>query len=237
MSDAAGILANLSAVARERELRAGDPALDAGVRAIKSYQHRRFEKTYADLLADTRYVSAARFFLDELYGPQDFVGRDQQFARVVPALVRLFSSEIVETVADLATLHALSEQLDTCMGYALGMRDVDARRYVDAWQTTGRRSERGKQIDLILRVGHALDRHTRKPGLRRALHLMRAPAALARLSDLQRFLERGFDTFGAMSRPDEFLQTVASRERQLLERLFAASLNGDLRAAGLGELP
>ena len=46
--------------------------------------------------------------LDELYGPQDFSDRDAQFARVVPALVRLFPQELVETVAVLARLHALS---------------------------------------------------------------------------------------------------------------------------------
>jgi len=49
-----------------------------------------------------RYGPAAHFFLEELYGPRDFADRDTQFARVVPALVRLFPREIVATVAILA---------------------------------------------------------------------------------------------------------------------------------------
>src|SRR5882762_8934506 len=94
---AEAILANLKVVAEERALRAVTPELAAKVAALKEYQQRRFSHTYADLLATERYGAAARFFLVELYGPNDFSRRDTQFARVVPALVRLFPSEVVQT--------------------------------------------------------------------------------------------------------------------------------------------
>ena len=42
-------------------------------------------RTLPVLQGDARYAGAARFFLDELYGPGDFSQRDAQFARVVPA--------------------------------------------------------------------------------------------------------------------------------------------------------
>ena len=71
---------------------AADPALAGRVQALKAYQARRFEATYGDLLAHPRYQGAARFFLEELYGPQEFAARDAQFSRIVPALVRLFST-------------------------------------------------------------------------------------------------------------------------------------------------
>ena len=60
------ILEHLAAVQRERERRAASPDLMAGVQAVKAYQHKRFEETYADLLRSGRYGPAARFFLDEL---------------------------------------------------------------------------------------------------------------------------------------------------------------------------
>ena len=82
---------------------------------VKRYQHRRFQHTYADLLASPRYARSARFFLDDLYGPEDFTRRDEQFARVVPGLMRLFPRELVGTVMSLGELHALSEQFDTAM--------------------------------------------------------------------------------------------------------------------------
>jgi hypothetical protein len=217
------ILLHLQTVEAERAARAEDPALAGRVQAVKAYQQARFRHAYADLLQDARYRDAARFFLEELYGPGDFSDRDAQFVRIVPALVRLFPHEIVETVARLAELHALSETLDTHMGrHIADGSGIDAVAYVRAWQATGRPEARAEQIRLTMDVGRALDRYTRNPVLRHSLRLMRSPARAAGLSTLQSFLERGFDTFRSMRGAEGFLATVATREEALRQRLFAA---------------
>lgn len=235
--DAHRILAELEVVSRERAVRAADPALAAGVVALKAYQQQRFARTYADLLASPRYAAAARFFLEELYGPKDFSQRDQQFARVVPGLVRLFPKEIVETVEVLARLHALSETLDTQMARHLLGTPLDRQAYVRAWQATGQRQAREQQIDFTLAVGRDLDRLTRKPFLRASLHLMRGPARAAGLPALQQFLETGFDTFKAMGGAVEFLGTVGARERELARELFDAVTGSEDAGGALGQLP
>jgi hypothetical protein len=220
---AEAILANLNVVAEERAVRAADPALDAKVSALKEFQQRRFSHTYADLLSTDRYGAAARFFLEELYGPDDFSRRDSQFARVVPALVRLFPREVVQTVATLAELHALSERLDTAMAAHLEDTQVDSCNYIRAWQTTARADERDSQIVLTLEVASRLDQFTRKPLLRNSLRLMRGPARAAGLAELQSFLESGFDTFRAMRGAQEFIHIVETRERALASSLFQAN--------------
>jgi hypothetical protein len=220
------ILERLNVVAHERRRRAADAGLAGSVRGVKQFQHARFERTYADLLAQPRYAAAARFFLEDLYGPSDFTQRDDQFARVVPALVRLFPRDIVLTVKALAELHALSEVLDTAMGAVLEGRPLDASAYQQAWCQVGRPADRERQISLMLQVGHALDRYTRNPLLRHSLRLMRGPAQAAGLQALQTFLESGFDTFKAMRGADTFLRTIAERERALAAELFAADVGG-----------
>jgi hypothetical protein len=50
---------------------------------------------------------------------------------------------------------------------------------------------------------------------------MRTPAKLARLSELQLFLERGFKAFKEMRRPDVFVDIVVQRESEILSRLYA----------------
>lgn len=222
MSDAATILRDLQVVADERRRRAADPALAARVDAIKRYQHRRFARSYADLLADPRYADAARFFLDDLYGPQDYSERDAQFARIVPALARLFPPALLATVADLTALHALSERLDSAMARALPGNEPDPGAYLRAWQASGGREERERQIQLMLAVGRALDGYTRNPLLRRSLKLMRGPARAAGLGALQQLLERGFDTFAALRGAEPFLGVITQRERALAARLFDA---------------
>lgn len=233
------ILDHLREVAHERRRRALEPELEARTRAIKDYQHRRFARTYADLLSTPRYARAARFFLDDLYGPTDFTRRDDQFARVVPALVRLFPHEIVTTVLALAELHALSERMDTQMAERLDGAVVDGARYLSIWQATDHAAARGRQIDLMLAVGSALDRYTRNPLLRHSLKLMRGPARAAGLDALQTFLERGFDTFREMRGAVEFLRTIAERERALAAALFAADAAAPVTgsAGPLGQLP
>jgi len=225
----AEILHQLQAVEAQRQLRVDEAGLEARVQALKLYQQRRFSLTYADLLLSPRYEAATTFFLQELYGPGDFSRRDAQFARVVPALVRIFPSEVVATVAQLAALHAISEDLDTRMAQALGQASVQAKSYQAAWCACGEPGLRQQQIDLTLAVGVSLDKLTRKPLLRQALRMMRGPATAASLSELQSFLERGFDTFKAMRGADEFLETVRSREEFLASALFAGK--------GLAELP
>ena len=236
-AEARSILLQLDVVDRERCARNADPALAESVVGLKSYQQRRFAGTYADLLSNLRYAPAARFFLDELYGPRDFSSRDAQFARVVPAMVRLFPAEIVRTVQTLADLHALSETLDTLMARRLQGRDIDRLAYVDAWQHVGDPAQRERQIALTLTVGSDLDRLTRKPLLRGALHMMRGPAKAAGLPALQAFLEVGFDTFKAMGGAAEFLSTVGLRERALAQALFSTSVDSDSVEAALGQLP
>lgn len=228
---AESLLRELRAVDAERAHRAADPALEARVQALKAWQQRRFAHTYADLLANPRYEAATRFFLQELYGPGDYRQRDAQFARVIPTLTRLFPAEVVDTVAKLARLHALSERLDTRMAEHLLSPDVTAREYAIAWRACGEPDARQQQIALTMAVGEALDRLTRKPLLRQSLKLMRGPAQMAGLGALQNFLETGFDTFRAMRGAADFLSTVRQREDALARALFRAD------ADVLGQLP
>ncbi len=216
------ILDDLEAVERERQLRLHDAALAARVNAVKRFQASRFAATYADLLASPRYAKASGFFLNELYGTRDFAQRDAQFARIVPALVRLFPQEIVATVGRLAALHALSERLDTAMGQACASAEgLDEPAYSAAWRAVGGRSDRDHQILMALEIGRDLDRLTARPLLRRMLRLMRGPAGAAGLSDLQRFLESGFDTFAEMRGASDFLATIERRETQFVTQMFA----------------
>jgi hypothetical protein len=222
------ILRCLESVAAERARRAGEATLAARVAEVKRFQHQRFEASYADLLASPRYAAAAQFFLDDLYGPGDFTQRDKQFARVVPALVRLFPKDIVTTVSRLAQLHELSESLDTEMGLQIADQLLNKDSYGLAWRKVRRTSDRERQIALMLEVGSALDRFTKNPLLRTSLRMMRGPAQAAGLGSLQDFLESGFDAFRGMRGAEYFLSTVSTRERQLAAKLFAGEDRLDL---------
>jgi hypothetical protein len=213
-----------SGLSRVRELRAArqvDASLARRVESIKRYQHARLQRDYIAWLADPRYRAAARFFLEQLYGPRDFSARDAQFSRIVPALGRMLPEELRETVVALIELHALTEQMDQAMALCLSAdQDLDRSSYRSAWQRVGRPELRARQVELMLQIGRSLDRHTRSALLGATLRLMRAPAHAAGLGDLQEFLESGYQAFRAMKGAEEFLLSIARNERAQIDALF-----------------
>jgi len=217
-------VAEVEALRREsRDL----PAIGAAVVRVKRLQARRFEGSYADLLACGPYAAAAGFFLQELYSDRDYAERDAQFARIAGAVEKLFPRDVADTAAALAQLHALTESLDHAIGRALATAGGDeAAAYVHAWKAVGRRPDRQRQLETVVAIGEEMTRLTRLPGLRLMLRMMRKPASAAGLGALQRFLETGFDTFAEVARQpggaERFLATIREREGRLMETMFEA---------------
>lgn len=227
MSTASAIHEALQEVADLRQQRAKNEALRQACAEIRTFQARRFQATYRDLIANPRYQAATSFFLHELYSEKDYTDRDTQFARIVNTLTRVFPAAAVQTAATLVQVHALSERVDTHMAFAW-LEDkrqrgagIDAcERYVLCWRKLGNSEERQRQLEMVIQLGQQLEQLTTTLGLRTLLKMMRNPARLAGLSALQHFLETGFDAFAQMRGANEFLQTVRSRETRGIEALF-----------------
>jgi hypothetical protein len=198
---------------------------------VKRYQCVRFEATYSDLISTSSYGPACRFFLDELYSPKDFSQRDAEFSRIAGTIERIFPRSIVEVACRLAELHALTEKLDVAMAASimeLQLLEADTPYLNDAiyraaWRHIGRTKERRHQLESVLLLGNSLGKVTKVPGIRFTLRAMRRPAAAAHLSNLQMFLEKGFDTFAAMAKRAEsvqhFLEVIEQRESSWIERM------------------
>ena len=197
-----------------------DPESGARIREVKRWQAERLTRTYADLASEPRYRSATAFFLEDLYGPKDFSDRDAAMLRILPVMTRVLPAKAVETAALSIEVEALSEELDHRLAAALGSAPLTEQSYAQAYRQSASREERLRQIALIVEVGHRLDGLVGWPFVSQTLKLMRTPARLAGLSDLQDVLERGFEAFRRMAGADEFLAVIESRERAILERLF-----------------
>lgn len=107
------ILADLQAATGERTRRAADAALGQRVQAVKAYQQRRLEASYADLLADRHHARAVRFSSAKSTAWPAARRRSPPSCRRRRAN---FPREVVDTLAALAAQHALTESLDTGMG-------------------------------------------------------------------------------------------------------------------------
>lgn len=207
-----------------RSARTHDPGADDYTQ-LKTWQSNRLAATYADLLADARYGPAAKFFLSDLYGAKDFSERDAETLRVMPILTSMLPARALVALADALKLDALSESLDNDMVAALRSMGhanrIDEKSYALAYQRCGRVEDRKTQIALTENIGASLDRLTRLPLLHGLLKMMRGPAQIAGLTNLQCFLERGFDAFKHMGVSNEFLSIIVGQETQLMQDILA----------------
>jgi hypothetical protein len=160
---------------------------------LKSWQAARLAKTYEDLRHDPRCAAATEFFLTDLYGPQDFARRDDDFARAWDRLKRGLPGAALDVLARALELQVLSAELD------------QASRH---------------QIELVVDIGTALGRLVAFPLLGLALRAAHVPAHLAGFGALQEFLERGFAAFRRMGDPRVLLEAIQVRETALMHALL-----------------
>jgi len=206
-----------------RALRGEAGRAPARLAELKRWQAQRLERTYADYASQPRYEAATAFFIDDLYGPKDFSSRDEAMLRILPVMTRVLPANAVETAALSIELEALSEDLDHRLAAALAPGAITEESYANAYRKGATRAERERQVELIEAAGRRLDEVVRKPMLGQTLKLMRRPARMAGLADLQDFLERGYNAFREMKGADEFLAVVKSRETRILNRLFSGA--------------
>jgi hypothetical protein len=210
-------------LARLKTLRGEAAPAPARLQELKRWQSTRLARDYADIAAIPRYKSATSFFLDDLYGPKDFSLRDAEMVRIVPMMARVLPASAVETAALAIELEALSEELDHKTATQLAAGPIVEATYGEAYRKATTRVERERQIALIVAVGRRLDALVKTPFVFRTLRLMRQPAKLAGLEDLQEFLEHGFTAFREMDGAEEFLTLIEEREMALLNRLFSGA--------------
>lgn len=191
---------------------------------LRAWQARRLEASFADVLADPRMHAAGRFFLSDLYADRDFSARDRDVDRIMPVVVHLLPESLLRAARDAIELHALSHALDLRLVDAMGrhrLDRLDESRYGEVYREAGLPRLRRRQIALVVAVGRSLDAAVQRHGVHRLLRASRFPARAAGLSELQGFLERGFDAFARLGGAGPFLQRVARGEGEVSRRLFA----------------
>lgn len=216
----------LAANRRHRDPREEPRNRSPWLKPLQRWQAERLARSFEDFVASPDTRPGAEFFLTDLYGDHDVTARDRGVERVMPMMKKLMPPELLATAADAIELAVLShafdlrvaEQLDAIADPKKPLTETD---YAEAYRRAGLRRLRGRQVDLVVAIGDALDAAVRKPWLSRLLRISRLPARAAGLGDLQAFLERGFAAFHAMRDAPAFMQAIAAREREVSRRLFA----------------
>lgn len=199
-----------------------EPVLAERLRQVRAWQAARLARTYQDLAHDPRQAPAIKFFLADLYGPQDFSRRDQELARAGPLLERTLPAGALRVLVDAVELYALSADLDQALSRALAPGLITADSYAHAYRAVGRAADRQRQIELIAGIGERLAQAVRQPLIGLALRATHVPAHVAGFGALQDFLERGFEAFHRLRDARAFVEAIRTREAALSEAIFRA---------------
>jgi hypothetical protein len=210
-------------LARRRALEARslqDPVLGERLRALRAWQARRLARTYEGLRREPRYTAAVEFFLNDLYGPQDFSRRDLELSRALAPLRRALPATLLGVLAKAIELDVLTLELDQGMLEQLPEGPLTNASYAMAYHALGRTAERQRQIDLTVSIGADLERLVRQRWIGLALRAAHLPARAAGFGLLQQFLERGFASFRGMGSARPLLQAIRERETRLMDTLL-----------------
>jgi hypothetical protein len=212
--------------------------LDPQLAMLREWQAHRLARTYADLLADPGYSPACEFFLSDLYAPRDFSQRDHDLERLHRFLARVLPAQMIQGLTETVELNSLTNTLDNrlvrVLVEQLGVTDtITPELYVEAYRLCDNYTERVRQIDLtrsiLMRVGAGARR--KRVGV--AMKLAKVPAQRAGWIDLYDFLQRGRQAFRQMKDVKTFVDTIARREMNILDLIYAADLQGFEKLAGL----
>lgn len=195
---------------------------------VQSWQRERLARTYEEIIFQERYRAAGNFFLDELYGGLNFRERDQEVERVLPIMVRMLRDDMILVLAEAFELQSLSLQFDmemTRQFQKAGWDQLNTQRYGEIYRACGRTKARENQIELIRRLGLALNELVHHRLVLWLIRTVRGPARAAGFGLLQSFLENGLNAFRRMGDGTGFIETVWQRESDVMRRLFDADEN------------
>lgn len=222
--------AGLASILREIQTleheRAEAAPLDPKLALLRNWQSERLARTYSGFAQNPRYQPALRFFSQDLYGARDYSQRNHDIKRLYGLIRRIAPERMIRPLILSVELHYLTEKLDARLLEALvdklGVVDaISVPLYAEGYRLCNNYGLRVQQIDLIHELGSLIDDIVRMPLSGVMLKVAKAPLEKGGWRELTGFMERGFDAFKRMRGGKDFLKFVRTRERRILDRIYA----------------
>jgi len=198
---------------------ADESGLMPTIRAVQAWQCKRLLASHQQMYQQERFRPGVEFFINELYGPNDFSQRDKDIARVVPKMSKFLPEKALQSLASALHLNTLSFELDYDLAKQLVDTDINRDTYAKAYVSCDNLVKRQQQIDYILTLGNDLADVVKMKGIASLLFISRKPAKMAGVLALHEFLEKGFKSFRNLGNVEDFIVPIANKEHQIMQQL------------------
>jgi hypothetical protein len=212
------IIRHLHGISTMQEI-AEKAGLMPSIRAVQAWQCKRLLVSHQDMYQQKRFKPAVGFFINELYGPNDFSQRDQDIARIVPKMSKFLPEKALQSLASALYLNTLSFELDFDLAKQLLNTEINRDTYAKAYISSDNIANRQKQIDYIRTLGNDLAEVVKMKGISSLLFISRKPAKMAGVLALHEFLDKGFKSFKNLGNVEDFITPVVNKEHQIMQQL------------------
>ncbi|WP_299075160.1 hypothetical protein [uncultured Paraglaciecola sp.] len=189
------------------------------IKAVQTWQCKRLLASHQQMYQQKRFKPAVEFFIDELYGPNDFSQRDQDIARIVPKMSKFLPEKALQSLASALHLNTLSFELDFDLARQLAGSEINRASYAKAYVDCDNLATRQQQIDYIHTLGSDLADVVKMKGIASLLFISRKPAKIAGVLALHEFLEKGFKAFKNLGNVQDFILPIVEKERIIMLQL------------------
>lgn len=202
-----------------------EKSLPSQLLLLYTWQSERLARTHADLLTHPQYAPAARFFLSDVYAPQDFTQRDYDIERMYAFMLKFLPAPLLKPLSRAIELNTMTRELDHSLSDTLVNQlgvttQISEAQYAEAYRICDNYDTRVRQIEMIVEIGKDLSRIAHLPLIAFAIRMAKRPAHKAGWHQMQSFLERGLSAFKSMKTPYEFLEIISTRERKILDQIY-----------------
>jgi hypothetical protein len=212
------IIRHLHGISTMQEI-AEKAGLMPSIRAVQAWQCKRLLVSHQEMYQQKRFKPAVEFFINELYGPNDFSQRDQDIARIVPKMSKFLPEKALQSLASALHLNTLSFELDFDLAKQLVGVDISRDSYAKAYVNCDNLSTRQQQIDYIRTLGNDLADVVKMKGISSLLFISRKPAKMAGVLALHEFLDKGFKSFKNLGNVEDFITPVVNKEHEIMQQL------------------
>ena len=212
------IIRHLHGISTMQEI-ANKAGLIPAIREVQVWQCKRLLASHQQMYQQKRFKPAVEFFINELYGPNDFSQRDQDIARIVPKMSKFLPEKALQSLASALHLNTLSFELDFSLAKQLVGTEINRDSYAKAYVSCDNLANRQQQIDYIRTLGNDLAEVVKMKGISSLLFISRKPAKMAGVLALHEFLVKGFKAFKNLGNVEDFIIPVVNKEHQIMQQL------------------
>lgn len=207
--------------------------LQQRLRDVQAWQKQRMQKTHAKQFAEKNNVLMAEYFLNRLYGGDDFDTLAEQIARLTKyahKAEKLIPANAIRTGASAIELAILAVRLDEQVAIQLLADHHPAELLTDeimrvAYLKLDQGELRLKQLDLLDQLGHNLDQYMRSFMVQAAFKMCKGAATKYRFEMMYEFLQEGFLAMKPLKSAEKFVTEFTQVERKIVAKVHAGDPN------------